>query len=70
MVAEVIRISAWTETMVNKVTRPSCPNTIPTSGTPIMMLLLKQLARARAAPSVVKPCSSKVVTNSRPAALK
>ena len=69
-VAPVSKIRACTEISVNSVTSPASPNAKPTSGTPIMMVLLKVLARPRAAARVLKPCTPSVAAKISPAAAK
>ena len=63
-------MSECTEISVNGVTSPASPNTSATSGTPIISVLLKVLASARAAPRLEKPCTASVAAYTRPNATK
>ena len=69
-VAAVSKMSECTEIRVNRVTRPASPNTSPTSGTPIISVLLNVLARARAAARRLKPCQARVAKYKTPNAAK
>jgi hypothetical protein len=53
-------MSECTEISVNSVTSPASPNTRPTSGTPIIRVLLNVLASALAAPRELNPSTASV----------
>ena len=70
MVAQVSSTKACTDTRVKSVTSPSGPKARPTSGTPIMVVLLKVPASASTVPWRPNPRTAHTPTNTRAATQK